>query len=337
MFLALGSATWFGPGEPGALVTVAVVAAIFHLFTHAFFKALLFLAAGSVMHAMGNVMDMRRFGGLRYALPTTHWTFLCGAAALAGFPLLSGFWSKDDILGAVWSASEGGSAYAGAYTVLFFTGLVTAGLTAFYTFRAYFRTFWGELRIPHEAGEHAHESPRVMLVPLIILACGAVLAGWLNAEPLTNWFGNFLERTPYLQPPAYTEESGWGTRLTVMIGSTLLALGGIGLAWWMYVLQPESAGRIATAIRGLYQLALNKFYLDELYDFFLVRPMAWLADAARIFDNVIDGLVDLIGQVPRFVGLLFRPIQNGLAQFYALGMALGMVVFLLILAWRYTG
>jgi NADH-quinone oxidoreductase subunit L len=338
MFLALGCATWFGPAAPGSLVTVAVVAAIFHLFTHAFFKALLFMAAGSVMHAMGNVIDMRRFGGLRYALPTTHWTFLCGAAALAGFPLFAGFWSKDDILGAVWSAGTGESVYQAGYMVLFIIGLITAGLTAFYTFRAYFRTFWGELRIPHEAGEHAHESPRVMLVPLIILACGAILAGWLNAEPFTNWFGSFLERTPYLQPPLHTVEASWGTRLTVMLSSTVLALGGIGLAWWMYVLQPELAPRTATAVRGLYQLALNKFYLDELYDFFLVRPMARIADAARIFDlYVIDGLVDLIGQVPRFVGLLFRPIQNGLAQFYALGMALGMVVFLLILAWRYTG
>jgi NADH-quinone oxidoreductase subunit L len=334
MFLALGSATRLGLGHSGALVALAVVAAIFHLFTHAFFKALLFLGAGSVMHAMGNVIDMRRFGGLRYALPTTHWTFLCGAAALAGFPLLSGFWSKDEILVAAWSASEEGSPYQGVYAILFFTALITAGLTAFYTFRAYFRTFWGELRIPHEAGEHVHESPRVMLVPLVILAAGAVLAGWVNLEPLLN--GPASAPAGLIRQPA--EEISWGTRLTVMIGSSLLALGGIGLAWWMYVLQPEAAGRIATAIRGLYQLSLNKFYLDELYDFFLVRPMDLLADFARVFDlYVIDGLVDLLGQVPRFIGLLFRPIQNGLAQFYALGMALGMVVFLLILAWRFTG
>src|SRR5205807_7618901 len=130
------------------LVTIAVVAAIFHLFTHAFFKALLFLAAGSVMHAMGNVIDMRRFGGLRYILKTTHWTFLCGAAALAGFPLLSGFWSKDEILAVAHEAGHDGSVI---YTVLFYSALLTAGLTALYTFRAYFKTFWGLEKIPPEA------------------------------------------------------------------------------------------------------------------------------------------------------------------------------------------
>jgi NADH-quinone oxidoreductase subunit L len=337
MFLALGSAIRLDRGT-GGLLAVGVVAAIFHLFTHAFFKALLFLASGSVMHAMGNVIDMRRFGGLRYALPSTHWTFLCGAAALAGFPLLSGFWSKDEILGSVWIASGEGTPYHAAYTALFFTGLITAGLTAFYTFRAYFLTFWGELRIPHEAGEHAHESPRIMLVPLMILAIGAVLAGWVNAEPLTDWFGSFLQRTPYLQPSQHAEELSWGTRLAVMSASTVFALGGIGLAWWMYVLQPETAGRVARSVQGLYQLSLNKFYIDELYDFFIVRPMELVADFARVFDlYVVDGLVDLLAQVPRFVGLVFRPIQNGLAQFYALAMALGMVVFLLALVWRYTG
>src|SRR5262249_13708273 len=157
MFLALGSAL-LAPDGSRALVQLAVVAAIFHLFTHAFFKALLFLGSGSVMHAMGNVIDMRRFGGLRYALPTTHWTFLCGSLALAGFPFLSGFWSKDEILAAVFDASHAeGNAAAGVYMLLFISALVTAGLTAFYTFRAYFLTFWGELKVPHEAGHHAHE------------------------------------------------------------------------------------------------------------------------------------------------------------------------------------
>src|SRR5262249_12110894 len=192
MFLALGSAVAahpaLRPNAAHALVTLGVVAAIFHLFTHAFFKALLFLSAGSVMHAMGNVIDMRRFGGLRYVLPTTHWTFLCGALALAGFPLLSGFWSKDEILAATFQASHlEANAFANFYTVLFIAGLITAGLTAFYTFRAYFMTFWGELRIPPEAGHHAHESPPVMTVPLMILAAGAVGVG-LAVEPLTHWF-----------------------------------------------------------------------------------------------------------------------------------------------------
>src|SRR5262249_22869451 len=171
MFLAVGSG--------------AVAAGIFHLFTHAFFKALLFLGAGSVMHAMGGVIDMRRFSGLRKLMPKTHLGFLCGSLALAGFPLLSGFWSKDEILAAAFDAGKASDKYAGIYTLLFLVGLGTAFLTAFYSFRAYFRTFWGEEKIPQEAGHHAHESPPVMTVPLMILAFFAVFIG-LIAGPLTH-------------------------------------------------------------------------------------------------------------------------------------------------------
>jgi proton-translocating NADH-quinone oxidoreductase chain L len=331
MFLALGSATRSEIGST-ILVTLGVVAAIFHLFTHAFFKALLFLAAGSVMHAMGNVMDMRRFGGLRYALPVTRWTFLCGAGALAAFPLLSGFWSKDDILSAVSHASQQGHPNGAAYVVLLAIAMLTAFLTAFYTFRAYFLTFSGDLRTPPEAGDHVHESPSVMLIPMIILAVGAVAVG-IIVEPFTHWFSGFLEGTPDL---AAVHHHVFNAGL--VIGSAAIAIAAIVLAWFMYVFQPGSAAKLAASIQGLYQLSLNKFYLDELYDFFIVRPMAVLANVARIFDYyVIDGLVDLIGQVPRFVGQVFRPIQNGLAQFYALAMALGMVVFLIALVCRYTG
>jgi NADH-quinone oxidoreductase subunit L len=146
MFLALGSGR-------SALAVFGAAAAIFHLFTHAFFKALLFLASGSVMHAMGHVIDMRRFSGLRHVLPITHVTFLCGAAALAGIPIFAGFWSKDEIVHTTLIASHEPS-YGALYFVLFVLALLTAGLTAFYTFRAYFRTFWGELRVPPEASEH---------------------------------------------------------------------------------------------------------------------------------------------------------------------------------------
>ena len=164
MFMTLGSAS---AAVSHDLVGFAVTAAVFHVFTHAFFKALLFLAAGSVMHAMGNVIDMRRFSGLRTVMPTTHWTFLCGALALSGFPLFAGFWSKDEMLGATLAASQGGHTFSLLYLILFIVGMLTAGLTAFYTFRAYFKTFWGPEKIPHEAGHHAHESPRVMTVPLM--------------------------------------------------------------------------------------------------------------------------------------------------------------------------
>ena len=166
MFMALGCAGAITP-------TLAVAAAIFHLFTHAFFKALLFLGSGSVMHAMGGVIDVRKFGGLHRLLPVTHATFLIGCCALAGLPIFAGFWSKDQILDALMESADGGASHATLYGIVFLMALLTAMLTAFYTFRAYFLTFWGETVVPPKAGHHAHESPRVMLVPLIVLAVGA--------------------------------------------------------------------------------------------------------------------------------------------------------------------
>jgi NADH-quinone oxidoreductase subunit L len=277
MFIALGSAVVVGNDK--ALVTFAVLAAMFHLLTHAFFKALLFLSAGSVMHAMGNVIDMRRFSGLRKVLPHTHWTFLCGALALAGFPLLSGFWSKDEILDAAWQAGQHADAYRMWYLFLWLVGLVTAGLTAFYTFRAYFLTFWGEVRIPPEAFEHHHgheqrhghgetpllESPPVMTIPLMILAVFALGIGFALGP--THLFSHFVARTPGL-PEAETEGMNW----IMMLVSSLVALGGIGVAWLMYLRQPDRPARLADSARGLYQLSLNKFHIDELYDTFLLKP-----------------------------------------------------------------
>ncbi|OAI47451.1 hypothetical protein AYO44_09465 [Planctomycetaceae bacterium SCGC AG-212-F19] len=329
MFLALGSANSTG------LVLLAVTAAIFHLFTHAFFKALLFLSAGSVMHAMGNVIDMRRFSGLREVLPKTHLAFLCGAVALAGFPLFSGFWSKDEILGVAFDASHG--PHGNLYMVLFLAGMVTAGLTAFYTFRAYFLTFHGPLRIPPEAGEHAHESPPVMTVPLQILAVGALAIGFLAWQ--THWLAGLLEL--HWLPTAFTPRSiipepdhvNW----PVMLGGSAFALGGIAIAAWMYVGSIGLADRVARAAQGLYQLSLNKFHVDELYYALIVRPLAAFAGLCRAVDMYfVDSLVDLAASVPRLLGMLLRPIQNGLVQFYALAMVLGLAVFLGALVLRMT-
>ncbi|HMF19231.1 MAG TPA: NADH-quinone oxidoreductase subunit L, partial [Gemmataceae bacterium] len=274
MFLALGSGT---RNEGHFLAGLAVTAAIFHLFTHAFFKALLFLSAGSVMHAMGNVIDMRRFGGLRHVLKKTHWLFLCGAGALSGFPVIfSGFWSKDEILADVLEAGSPGSVGSFAYLFLFCLGMLTAGLTAFYTFRAYFLTFWGEVRIPHEAGEHPHESPPVMLVPMAILAVGAVALGLILGP--TGVFNDFLQEHwmvsafPHLLP--FKEHHH---NLLLMVASGVLALVGIGLAWWMYVRKPASASELAQALPGIYGLSRNKFYLDEIYNAFIVKPLAGFA------------------------------------------------------------
>ncbi|MCI0680796.1 MAG: NADH-quinone oxidoreductase subunit L [Gemmataceae bacterium] len=327
MFLALGSGV-----EHHRLAALAATAAIFHLVTHAFFKALLFLGAGSVMHAMGDVIDMRRFGGLRKLLPVTHWTFLCGAAALAGFPVIfSGFWSKDEILAVTWEASRGGP-HAVIYFVLLVTALGTAGLTAFYTFRAYFMTFWGEQRLPEEAGHHPHDAAPVMGVPLMILAAGAVLAGIVLGP--TGLFGGFLEhywsRSELPTRLQAAEAGGHALNVPLMLISAAVALGGIGLAYVLYVRTPALVGTAARMLGGLYGWSRNKFYLDELFEALFVRPFAGLARLCKTLDQyLVDGLVDLIGQVPAFVGYVMRPFQNGLVQFYALLMALGVAGFLL--------
>jgi proton-translocating NADH-quinone oxidoreductase chain L len=304
MFLALGSGT-----SEHKLAALAVTAAIFHLFTHAFFKALLFLGAGSVMHAMHD----------------THWTFLCGCLALAGVPIFSGFWSKDEILATTYAAWRAGHGFtAGAYCLLFFAGMFTAGLTAFYTFRAYFKTFHGEEKFPNGV-EHPHEAPPVMAWPLRILAVGALGVGVVLFVP----FPMFLEAT-WIEPqfgelrPAEAHHMN----VTLMLVSSAIALAGVGLAYWMYVKQPSLAGEMADRMASIFQLSRNKFYIDELYEVFFVRPMTIFAHVCRIVDTyILDGLVDLLGQTPVFVAYLVRPVQNGLVQFYALLMALGLAGF----------
>jgi NADH-quinone oxidoreductase subunit L len=319
MFMALGA------GAAGTEVaTAAVTAGMFHLFTHAFFKALLFLAAGSVMHSMGDVIDMRRFGGLRKALPVTHWTFLCGAAALAGVPLLSGFWSKDDILAVLAEAAGGDSPHAAFFAVVRLVGTVTALLTAFYTFRAYFMTFWGEERFPTEAGHHPHDAPRLMAWPLRILAVCAVGIGF--AVGPTHLFGDYLQHAPGL---AGVEPHV--SHLPVMLLSAVLAAAGIALAWWFYVQSPEIPERLATSLDPIYALTLNKFYLDEIYTWIVITPLRGLAWLAYAIDrNVIDPLVDGIGMAPTRLSWIPVSLQNGLVSSYALVMLSGVIVCVLV-------
>jgi proton-translocating NADH-quinone oxidoreductase chain L len=326
MFLALGSGIREGEHKLAAL---AATAAIFHLFTHAFFKALLFLGAGSVMHAMGNVSDMRQFGGLRKALPITHWTFLCGSLALAGFPGLSGFWSKDEILDTTfhaWKASR-----APIYGLLFFSALFTAGLTAFYTSRAYFKTFWGEEKFPPEAGHHPHEAPPIMAWPLRILAVGAVGVGIVLGIGPLHLFAHFLD-AKWIEPqfkhlmPTEAQQPNY----LLMLISSVIVLVGIGVAYGMYVVQPSAAEDWTRRVAIVYEFSRNKFYFDELFELLIVKPMTIFAHVCRIVDAyLLDGLVDLLGQAPVLLGFLVRPVQNGLVQFYALLMALGLAGFLL--------
>lgn len=358
MFLGLGTGTYLG-----------IAGGMFHLVTHAFFKALLFLAAGSVMHAMGGVIDMRRFSGLKRVMPTTYWTFLVGALALAGVAPLSGFWSKDTILAAAHSAGNpaahhaaadaaGDGAHADArgdehtqaehaasvpaaseaavpttlaglkastwYLVLYWIGTFTAFLTAFYTFRAFFMTFHGETRIPEEAGHHAHESPPAMCVPLMILSAGAAFLGMLLGD-LTGLFDAFLGRTiPGVAAGHH------GMNLVVAGTSTVVALAGVGLAWIMYAKPSPLPAKVAAAFGPLTRLSEEKFYIDQVYDHFIVLPLRGLAQFCRFLDWIlVDGMfVGLFTRLPGDLGQLIRPMQNGLVQFYALSMVLAMAVLM---------
>ena len=329
MFMALGTSGAISPA-------FAVGAAMFHLFTHAFFKALLFLAAGSVMHAMGGVIDVRRLGGLRRLMPVTHLTFLCGAAALAGVPLLSGFWSKDMVFESLLEAGESNSRFTAGYFTLLLVAVLTAFLTAFYTFRAYFLTFWGPERIPDEAGHHAHESPASMTVPLIVLAVGAVFVGGA-VEAFSHGFTHFLNTAPSLLQakalagvPDVPHHFNWSAAAV----SAVLALGGIGLAFALY--RNGGAEKAPAGMRKAFELSRNKLYVDEVYHAAVVKPAEVLAFLARVFDGFLDALSRLAAAVPRLVGYWVRPIQNGLVQFYALSMALGVAVFLTFVVFRIT-
>jgi NADH-quinone oxidoreductase subunit L len=320
MFLGLGAATLVG-----------VTAGMFHLFTHAFFKALLFLGAGSVMHAMGGCVDVRRFGGLRRLLPWTYGTFLVGCMALAGFPLLAGFFSKDKILEAVHQQT------GTLYQVLFWAAVGTAFLTAFYTFRAFFLTFHGEERLPDPqvgtpAGHHAHESPLAMIGPLVVLAAGSVVVGYFS-----QWIFDFLERTPSLAYGSLPREAAGGEHAAdgLVVGvSVVVVLAGIAAAWLLYVGRRalvEPLTRTMDSLR-LYRLSHGKFYFDEIYGLLVVKPLGALAWLSYFVDRyLIDGLVDLCGLLPKGLGFLLRPLQNGMVQFYALAMVLGLLVLIVAL------
>jgi NADH-quinone oxidoreductase subunit L len=317
MFMALGAAA-----AGSDLMAASITAGMFHLVTHGFFKALLFLAAGSVMHSMGDVIDMRRFGGLRRVLPITHWTFLCGAAALAGVPLLAGFWSKDEIL-AVLSHASHDQRFGAAFTVIFWIATATAFITAFYTFRAYFLTFWGPEVLPAEAGHHPHDAPPVMAWPLRLLALAAVFVGLLAG--VTHGFARYLAHAPGMPE---SEEHAFN--LGLMTLSSVVAIAGIALAWRLYAGAKRPEPPRAGWLQFLYQLSLHKFYIDELLWVLVVAPLRALAVASAWADqHLIDRTVDLIGAIPRWIGAAPRLLQEGVIPSYALMMWTGLLFCLL--------
>src|SRR5262245_39831577 len=351
MFLAMGAG--------------AYAAGIFHLYTHAFFKALLFLGSGSVIHALAGEQDLRHMGGLRKELPITYWTFLIGSLAIAGVPGLAGFFSKDEILA---------KSYESGHTILWAIGLLTAFLTATYMFRLVFLAFHGARRQPaappehpeeqeaaaqhganpapstahtapahaaphpapstqhHAPGAHLHDAPPAMALALIVLAAGSVFAGYVG---LGGRFEHFLE--PSFAPQTVHEVADASAEMPLMIASVVAALAGIGLATFYFLKNRRAADAMARRFGGIYRLLLNKYYVDEIYDAAVVQPIRiasedglWKVVDARVIDGAVNGAGDIIGGSSE----LLRRLQSGSVRAYAASLFVGVVLILGYYLWR---
>jgi len=293
----------------------AYTAGIFHLFTHAFFKGLMFLAAGSVMHAMSDELDMRKMGGLMGKMKITGWTFLIGTLAIAGIPPLSGFWSKDEILAGVYHSHVPG------HTVIWALGVIGAVMTSFYMFRLIFMTFFGAPRDPH-LHDHAHESPANMTVPLVVLAAGSLLAGAVAGYPIGNgWINHFLGSVL-----GHTSH-GDGLSGGVLIAISVLA----GVAGFVVALTMHRSGSLGVASGNpLYRLLAHKWYVDEIYRALVIRPIHGVALGLwHVFDTIVlDGIVNGLGYLVKGISWISSRFQTGNAPVYALWMTLGVVVML---------
>ena len=284
----------------------AFSAGIYHLMTHAFFKALLFLGAGSVIHACSGEQDMRNMGGLRTKIPWTCYTILCASVAIAGVPLTSGWFSKEAILGAAYHHAPW----------MFWLGTFTAAMTAFYVFRAFFMTFFGEYRGHH----HPHESPPVMMIPLVILAILSIFGGFIKVPEFLSTFFPVAE-----EPENFT--------LTLVASSAGLI--GIALAAWMYWARPGMADSFAGSVKGLYTLVYNKYFVDEIYDAAVVKPVV---NGSRVVlwkgmdAGLIDGMVNGAGTRARNLGSVLRLVQSGNIRSYATWVLLGSLAVIAVVA-----
>jgi NADH-quinone oxidoreductase subunit L len=322
-------------------------AGIFHLMTHAFFKALLFLGAGSVIHALGGEQDMRRMGGLRKHIPWTFWSMTMATLAIAGIPGFSGFFSKDQILWDAYASPWNG------HWAFWSIGCITAGITSFYMFRLWFLTFWGEFRGPETVGEHAshghaehataehghiHESPKVMTIPLAILAVLSVIGGYIGVPEVlhgANLFGHFLD--PVFHAPPVTQElaerGSHALELLLMGGSIAASLIGLFFAWLLYYRRPELPGRIAAGAGMLYRFVLNKYYVDEFYGAVFVKPLIegskklWLGIDTDTIDGALNGSAHGAQEVSDGV----RQIQSGNIRSYAAWVTVGAVAVLIFM------
>jgi NADH-quinone oxidoreductase subunit L len=338
----------------------AYAAGIFHLYTHAFFKALLFLGSGAVIHALGGEQDLRRMGGLKHALPITYWTFLIGALAISGVPGLAGFFSKDEILFLT---------YESGHTMLWAIGLLTSLLTAVYMFRVVFLAFHGpspSARVPqaadHQAAGHAapahpapghpapghpapqhqapgsqlHDAPPAMAFALVVLAIGSVGAGYAGTS-----FEHFLEPS-FAAPARQVEavepaEDHAGLELTLMAVSTVVAAAGIGLAVFFFLKRREAAARAAERFAGLHRALENKYYVDEIYDAAVVQPIHIVSEQGlwKTLDvRLIDGAVNGVGAAAQGGSDALRRLQTGSVRAYAVSLFLGVVMVLGYYLWR---
>jgi NADH-quinone oxidoreductase subunit L len=326
MFLAMGVGA-FGAG-------------IFHLYTHAFFKALLFLGSGAVIHALGGEQDLQRMGGLKGDLPITYWTFLIGSLAIAGVPGLAGFFSKDEILFRT---------FAGGHTLLWTIGLLTSLLTAIYMFRLVFLAFHGD---KHNLGGHGdhdgghgsdlHDAPPAMAIALIVLAIGSVMAGYAG---IGGRFERFLEpsfavtedvRGVRLQPDQEVASDA-GIETTLMVVSSLVAVAGIGIAMFFFLKRREAADRVARRFSGLHGVLEHKYYVDEIYDAALVQPIHIVSEEGlwkTIDVKVIDGAVNGVADAVRGGSEILRRLQTGSVRAYAASLFLGVVMVLGYYLWR---
>jgi NADH-quinone oxidoreductase subunit L len=343
----------------------AYVVAIFHVVTHAFFKACLFLGSGSVIHACGGEQDIRRMGGLRKVMPTTFWTFVAATIAIAGFFPFAGFFSKDEILAKVFAAGYADLNHFGSvYYLLWGLAVLGAVLTAFYMFRLVFLTFFGEFRGGEEAEHHLHESPWTMTLPLQILGVLSIVGGFIGLpshlwhRPEHNLIDRFLGPVVlHLEHGEHAAHPGFWTEIGLIgLGLSAAAVGLI-IAWRFYLVDPgfTRAEYLARRFPFAYRLLLNKYWVDELYDAVVVRPTVMCADLlweidARVVDGavngtrhttvgsswlsgifdlrVVDGLVNLVGSAYDVASRQFRKLQVGFAQGYAMVMVFGAALLL---------
>jgi len=308
----------------------AFSAGIFHLMTHAFFKALLFLGAGSVIHAMSGEQDLMKMGGLRKYTPITFGTMFIAALAISGIIPFAGFFSKDEILWSAWS---------GGYPVIWFVGLLTAGLTAFYMFRLIFLAFYGEGRFSEEVRHHLHESPSSMTIPLVVLGILSIVGGFIGLPAWigSNKFFHFLE--PSLRFVHHGDQGHHEASHAVEMGfaglSIAVALTGIFIAYRLYIRHPDAASALANRMKGLHRLLFSKYYVDEIYDATIVHPtlkastnLLWKRADVGVIDRAVNGT----GETIKGIASVLKGVQSGLIRSYAAWILLGTVAILLYIS-----